>query len=181
MGATMTSVPANICHILTIYEPSQTRELLLDRLTYSIGRDSQNAITIDNRGISRQHALLFRLPAPNPGEYIYRLVDGNSEGQPSRNGLMVNGIRIRERDLKPGDQIVFGSVISAEYKTIKTSSGQLPDAFQAQSLAYKSVKSPIMDAQKTLVNLSLLDFGADSLHELEQEMMTVALSVRGDK
>jgi pSer/pThr/pTyr-binding forkhead associated (FHA) protein len=175
MAKTTTSDQANLCHILTIYEPSQTREILLDRLTYSIGRDSQNGIKIDNRGISRQHALLFRLPSPIPGAYLYRLVDGNSEGQLSRNGLMVNGIRIRERDLKSGDQIVFGSVISAEYKTIQVPAGESSAAFSAQSLAYKSMKSPIQDAQKTLVNLSLLDFGIDSLEELEQEMMTVGL------
>lgn len=173
MAKTTTSDQANICHILTIYEPSQTREILLDRLTYSIGRDSQNGITIDNRGISRQHALLFRLPAPIPGAYLYRLVDGNSEGQLSRNGLTVNGIRTRERDLKSGDQIVFGSVVSAEYKTIQVPAGE--SSASAQSLAYKSVKSPIQDAQKTLVNLSLLDFGVDSLQEIEQEMMTVGL------
>jgi pSer/pThr/pTyr-binding forkhead associated (FHA) protein len=175
MAKATTSDQANICHILTIYEPSQTREILLDRLTYSIGRDSQNAITIDNRGISRQHALLFRLPAPIPGAYIYRLVDGNSEGQLSRNGLTVNGIRIRERDLKSGDQIVFGSVVSAEYKTIQVPAGEPSATFPAKSLAYKSVKSPIRDAQKTLVNLSLLDFGADPLQEIEQEKMTVGL------
>lgn len=157
-------------HILTIYESSQTRDILLDRLTFSIGRDPLNAIAIDHRGISRQHAILFRMPAAIPGEYLYRLVDGNASGQFSRNGIMVNGIRTKEKDLQPGDQILFGSVVSAEYKIIIAIQGQSIPCPQAQSPAYRSVKSPIVNAQKTLVNLSLMDF---TLEEIENtEIMT---------
>jgi hypothetical protein len=157
-------------HILTIYESSQTRDILLDRLTLSIGRDPLNAIAIDHRGISRQHAILFRMPAAIPGEYLYRLVDGNASGQFSRNGIMVNGIRTKEKDLQPGDQILFGSVVSAEYKIITAIQGQSIPCPQAQSPAYRSVKSPIVNAQKTLVNLSLMDF---TLEEIENtEIMT---------
>jgi hypothetical protein len=157
-------------HILTIYESSQTRDILLDRLTFSIGRDPLNAIAIDHRGISRQHAILFRMPAAIPGEYLYRLVDGNASGQLSRNGIMVNGIRTKEKDLRPGDQILFGSVVSAEYKIITAIQGQSILCPQAQSPAYRSVKSPIVNAQKTLVNLSLMDF---TLEEIENtEIMT---------
>lgn len=162
-------------HILTIYESSQTREILLDRLTYSIGRDPLNAIAIEHRGISRQHAILFRMPATTPGEYLYRIVDGNTSGQLSRNGIMVNGIRTKEKDLQPGDQILFGSVVSAEYKIITAIQGQPISNIQAQSPAYRSVKSPIVNAQKTLVNLSLMDFNVDALEEVENTEITVGL------
>jgi pSer/pThr/pTyr-binding forkhead associated (FHA) protein len=153
-------------HILTIYEPSQTREILLDRLTYSIGRDPLNAVAIDNRGISRQHAILFRMPAATPGEYLYRLVDGNASGQRSRNGIMVNGIRIKEKDLQSGDQILLGSVVSVEYKLMTAPQGGPISLPQAEAPAYRSVKAPVVSAQKTLVNLSLLDF-VDELGESE--------------
>jgi pSer/pThr/pTyr-binding forkhead associated (FHA) protein len=154
-------------HILTIYESSQTRDILLDRLTFSIGRDPLNAIAIENRGISRQHAILFRMPAAIPGEYLYRIVDGNASGQLSRNGIMINGIRMKEKDLQPGDQILFGSVVSAEYKIVTAIDGQPISSMQAQSPAYRSVKSPVVNAQKTLVNLSLMDFNLEDVENTE--------------
>jgi len=39
--------------------------------------------------------------------YFYRIVDGDSKGKPSANGMLING-RNPSHDLKNADEIVFG-------------------------------------------------------------------------
>lgn len=69
-------------HILTLKDASGTRSVALDAATVSIGRDPNNTIVLASKTVSRQHAILLRLPSPGGG-YRYRLLDGNSAGKPS--------------------------------------------------------------------------------------------------
>jgi pSer/pThr/pTyr-binding forkhead associated (FHA) protein len=82
-------------HVLVIND-GQRRAYALEAAAYSIGRDPSNAIVLKSESISRQHALLLRVPAPGKLKYQYRLIDGNSLGKVSANGLFVN----EERNLR---------------------------------------------------------------------------------
>lgn len=103
------------CHFLMIEESHGTRSVHLTSLTYSLGRSSKNTIVLPSSSISREHALLLRMPSQEPGKYLFRLIDGNASGKPSLNGFTVNGDKCSVRDLKNGDQIVFGGTIEVSY------------------------------------------------------------------
>ncbi|GAC1700707.1 MAG: DUF3662 and FHA domain-containing protein [Candidatus Limnocylindrales bacterium] len=84
--------------IVVVREGSQRRELPLGLETITIGRDPQNAVTIDDRRVSRRHAeIRLRL-----GRYtLYDLQ--------STNGTLVNGRRIAEVVLSDEDRIMIGN------------------------------------------------------------------------
>src|SRR3954452_18266483 len=63
-----------------------------------VGRVKECAIRIDDPGISRRHARLFR---QGPGSYVV-------EDLGSRNGTFVRGERIASHTLAEGDRISFG-------------------------------------------------------------------------
>jgi len=69
----------------------------------SIGRLAGSTIELPSQNVSRQHARLVRLDF---GPSRWKIVDAGSRG-----GVCVNGQRITEHELKPGDTIVI-----AEYK-----------------------------------------------------------------
>ncbi len=63
-----------------------------------IGRDRRLAnVVLEDPTVSREHATIFVTPAG------YVIKDGRDE--PSRNGTFVNGVRITEKVLAPGDKI----------------------------------------------------------------------------
>ena len=64
----------------------------------SIGRDGDNGIVLAESTVSRRHALLAR-----DGDGRITLTD---EG--SANGVFVNGLRVKQATLTPGDQIQIG-------------------------------------------------------------------------
>jgi FHA domain len=107
-------------HILLI-EEQQDRVVVLDADRYSIGRNDTNEIILNRDPISREHALLERVTVENEQRFIYRLIDGDSEGKPSKNGLFVNGQRQSCYDLVNDNVISFAGVVNALYiKTFMT-------------------------------------------------------------
>lgn len=65
-----------------------------------IGRDPQNEVAIPDPSVSRRHCV-FRA-----GKSRYGVADLGS-----RNGTFVNGVPVRERELKPGDHIGIGGSV----------------------------------------------------------------------
>jgi pSer/pThr/pTyr-binding forkhead associated (FHA) protein len=103
-------------HLLIIEDDHGRKEFTLDRPVYSIGRDPTCDIRLASQFVSRRHATLVRLPREdNSDSYYYRIVDGDSKGKPSSNGLMINGRRLPAHDLKNEDEIVFGPQVRAIY------------------------------------------------------------------
>jgi pSer/pThr/pTyr-binding forkhead associated (FHA) protein len=80
--------------------------IAVDRLPASIGRDADADIQIPDRWVSRVHCELFELD----GALAVRdLV--------SANGTFVNGIRIEEIALAPGDELLLGMTrLQVKYK-----------------------------------------------------------------
>src|SRR3954462_9236051 len=90
-----------------------------------IGRDSANAIHLNDISVSRRHCLIRRAPPPAEtigGESQVEGVDdvtqqATAPGQftirdlESYNGTFINGIPIRDQQLTHGDQIAVGDVV----------------------------------------------------------------------
>lgn len=109
-------------HIFVIEDQKARRIISLEEPTYSIGRESSNDIIIYDHVVSRHHATLIRIkPNPNIDNYSYRILDGDLEGNRSRNGLMINGQGTESHELKHGDVILFGSQSKASYYIVSTS------------------------------------------------------------
>jgi pSer/pThr/pTyr-binding forkhead associated (FHA) protein len=135
-------------HVLVIND-GQRRAYALEAAAYSIGRDPSNAIVLKSDSISRQHALLLRVPAPGKLRYQYRIIDGNSSGKASANGLFVNEERCSSHELSNGDMIRFGQFIEASYLTVAM--GEAEFAQYLESISYQSIKSATMNAKETVV------------------------------
>lgn len=101
-------------HILIVTDGKGHREVLLQNETYSLGRGLHCSIVLQSQFVSRHHATLVRRHEEESN--YYRIIDGNSEGKTSVNGLMVNGKKVRFHDLRRGDKVVFGPQVEAIYE-----------------------------------------------------------------
>jgi pSer/pThr/pTyr-binding forkhead associated (FHA) protein len=140
-------------HVLVIND-SQRRAVALEAAAYSVGRDPSNAIVIDVETISRQHAILLRVPVPGKNEYRYRVIDGNFEGKSSANGVFINDNKSSNRDLANGDVIRFGQTIEASYLVV--SMGDVEFGQYLEGISYQSIKSETVNATETLVATYLM-------------------------
>lgn len=155
-------------HVLVIND-GQRRAYALEAAAYSIGRDPSNAIVLKSDSISRQHALLLRVPAPGKLRYQYRIIDGNSSGKASANGLFVNEERCSSHELRNGDMIRFGQFIEASYLTVAM--GEAEFAQYLESISYQSIKSTTMNAKETVV-ASDVDWDALDQEIFKQQTLT---------
>jgi pSer/pThr/pTyr-binding forkhead associated (FHA) protein len=101
-------------HILIVTDGKGHREVRLQDQIYSLGRSAQCNILLQSQFVSRHHATLVRRQEED--HYYYRIIDGDSEGKNSVNGLLINGKKVRFHDLKPGDRVVFGPQVEAVYE-----------------------------------------------------------------
>jgi pSer/pThr/pTyr-binding forkhead associated (FHA) protein len=166
----MTTERLKIYHLLIIHDFSQTRNIILQGQDYSIGRDPRCSIVINNRGISREHAVLKQIPKGTSRRYAYQLQDGSVSGSRSRNGIKVNDLVCDTWELQPGDKILLGTVISAEYTLIKAPADLglcHPNAATAQE-RHQRLPAAKLDLQRTLIDLSLLDMDMDMNPDMER-------------
>ncbi|MDX2272427.1 MAG: FHA domain-containing protein [Cyanobacteriota bacterium] len=141
-----TQTKKKIWHVLVIDDDAGRRSLDLSGITCTIGRDPSNAIVLNSSGVSRQHAILLRVPTAN-GQFFYRIFDGNAEGKRSTNGILVNGQRCASHDLRDGDHISFGSNVEAQYYIREMTDQDFSRYLEA--VAYRSVKSETVDPRTT--------------------------------
>jgi pSer/pThr/pTyr-binding forkhead associated (FHA) protein len=105
-----------ISHTLLITDAKGSRTCNLDGLKYTIGRDESNNIQLHSRFVSRQHAILLRVPASEPGRYLYRVIDGDLSGKPSVNGVVVNHLqKVTSYELCHGDIITLAPNVQMIY------------------------------------------------------------------
>lgn len=105
-------------HLLSITDPEGVRVVYLEAATYSLGRDPKNSIVLRSKSVSRQHAMLLRVTAPDQEQYFFRIIDGSFTGKKSTNGIFINGHRCSARDLHYGDFIEFGDLAQANYYAV---------------------------------------------------------------
>lgn len=104
-------------HLLLIEDAKGQQRIPLHDAVYSIGRVAvSNNIVVHSNSVSRQHAMLYKLPIAVPPFYLFRIVDGNAEGVRSTNGITINGKRSDSYLLVHGDEIVFSSDSRAIYQ-----------------------------------------------------------------
>ncbi|MGB7274966.1 MAG: EAL domain-containing protein [Geitlerinemataceae cyanobacterium] len=109
-------------HVLVVEDGQGRRAVLLEPSTYSIGRDESQSIVLHSRLVSRHHATLFGIQYPGTQENCFWIVDGDSQGERSKNGLIINGQKKRSHELSHGDLILFGGGAKASYHVISESS-----------------------------------------------------------
>lgn len=101
-------------HLLIIEDDQGRKQFILDRPTYSIGRDPQCDIRLFSQFVSRRHATLIRQPRED-GSFYYQINDGDLKGKPSANGMLINGRKSPTHKLKNADEVVFGPQVRAIY------------------------------------------------------------------
>lgn len=108
-----------ITPMVLIQDSRGRRQVELNRSSYSIGRDPSNDIQLYSKFASRHHAMLLMLPAPldTPSSKtpIYQIRDGDSQGNRSTNGLLINGRKCRDWTLRHGDKVLFGPNVWLQY------------------------------------------------------------------
>lgn len=135
-------------HILLVTDTKGTRKIALKELKYTIGRDINSNISINSKFVSRQHAILLRIPGNVPGTHLYRIIDGDATGKPSINGIIINSTnRVATYELSHGDIVTLA-----------------PDA-QITYLIGETIGSEISKVTKTQIS-----GGADDLDTLINEV-----------
>jgi Ca-activated chloride channel family protein len=124
--------------ILIVEDDKGRKEFSLTQSVYSIGRAPQCDIRLYSQFVARNHARLIR-HVRGDGSYFYQIVDGDTNGKPSTNGLLVNGRKVDAHYLQNQDQIVFGPRVIANYHTTDT---RLPIPSQTSKLGGLYVQSP---------------------------------------
>ena len=101
-------------HVLIVTDGKGHREIRLVNPIYSLGRGGQCDIVLQSQFVSRHHATLIKREGEDNS--YYRIIDGDSSGKTSVNGLLVNGKKVRFHDLTDGDKVIFGPQVEAVYE-----------------------------------------------------------------
>ena len=101
-------------HVLVVSDGKGHREIQLQNQIYSLGRGKQCDIVLQSQFVSRHHATLVKREEEDGN--CYRIIDGDSKGKTSVNGLLINDKKVRFHDLKNGDKVIFGPQVSAVYQ-----------------------------------------------------------------
>ncbi|VEP14919.1 Diguanylate cyclase/phosphodiesterase with PAS/PAC sensor(S) [Hyella patelloides LEGE 07179] len=149
--------PHSSHHILTIEEPSFRKTVILEEATYSLGRHSNNDIILAVQKVSRHHATLLRRTDVKTNKYSYWILDGDLQGNRSRNGIYINGRQCLVHELKHGDVIKFSREIQAKYQILSdVAQTKIKDeSFVSTVEVEVEVASPISD-RETLLNKETL-------------------------
>ena len=110
-------------HLLILEDSLGRRKIELDKFVYAIGRDPKCDICLWSEFASRHHATLVQLSGVGLDAGYYRIVDGDLNKKHSRNGIFVNGRRVKAHDLENEDQIIFGFQTRAIYYHLKQDDG----------------------------------------------------------
>ncbi|MEN9231798.1 MAG: FHA domain-containing protein [Thermostichus sp. DG02_5_bins_236] len=112
------SAQSNLLHLVLIFTDQMgQRGVVLDNIYYSVGRSPSNHIRLYDSCVSREHALIIRIPAENQAGHSYMVFDGSPGSRRSTNGLFVNGKAVLSHRLKPFDKIGFGPNVTAIVET----------------------------------------------------------------
>ncbi len=107
------SDPGDNTLVLVLSDSWGQRIIPLDNIYYSIGRSPSSHIRLFDTFVSREHALIIRIPETHGNGYSFMIFDGDSGSKRSTNGLYVNGQPVRSHQLQPKDVIQFGPKVEA--------------------------------------------------------------------
>lgn len=106
-----------INHFLVIQNNPNTNDyeerISLQDNTITIGRNEDNVIVLNKQSISRYHAHLIRKEKDE--DFYYEIIDGDIQGNISKNGIFINNVRVKNSILKHGDLITLGLGVNLKY------------------------------------------------------------------
>ncbi|WP_048320783.1 FHA domain-containing protein, partial [Crocosphaera watsonii] len=135
--------------ILVVEDQKYRQTISLEKETYSIGRHTKNSIVIHSQQASRRHGTLMRRKHRDNNTYSYWIIDGDLDGNKSRNGIYVNGEKCLIKELKNGDLINFGCEVNATYYASNEWSNTIVDIIKSKPQQVHS-DSPELDSQYTI-------------------------------
>lgn len=142
-------------HVLIIEDSTLSKAITLNEATYSIGRHSSNDIILASQKVSRNHATLLRRTDVKNNSYSYWILDGDLQGNRSRNGIIINDKKCLVHELKHGDTIKFSTDLKAQYQVTHNDIG-LPIS-SGNSILESSRATGLEDYSKqTLINKETL-------------------------
>jgi diguanylate cyclase (GGDEF)-like protein/PAS domain S-box-containing protein len=139
-------------HILVIEDPEIKRTVTLDSATYSVGRHSSNSIILSSQRISRQHATLLRRTDVRTNSYSYWILDGDLDGNRSRNGIFINGKKCLVHELKHGDIVEFGAEVKARYHIISDYSEKIENLDDSDIISRPHSQERFAAAKETIIS-----------------------------
>ena len=139
-------------HILLVEDPSFVREIQLDAATYSIGRHSSNDIVLSCQKTSRNHATLLRRTDVKTNQCSYWVLDGDLQGNRSRNGIYVNGKKSLVHELHSGDVVHLSGDASFSYKVSTKSSDKNSQVNPSESERYASATAEPQVNSDTIIS-----------------------------
>ncbi|MGK7884811.1 MAG: EAL domain-containing protein [Crocosphaera sp.] len=147
-------------HLLVIEDKKYRQTISLEEETYSIGRHTSNSIVIHSQQASRRHSTLMRRKHSYTNSYSYWIVDGDLDGNKSRNGIYVNGEKCLIKELKNGDLINFGCEVNATYYASHEWSNTIINVVQSKPQPLSN-NSSIVNSKYTL-SQPHINFNPDS-------------------
>lgn len=138
-------------HILIVEDPTFKRTVILDNPTYSVGRHSSNDIVFSSAKTSRYHATFLRRTDVKHNSYSYWILDGDLQGNRSRNGIFVNDKKCLVHELKHGDIIKFSYDVQARYHIIADVS-ELLDGIENLSSVENDRSNSYLNSQRKISN-----------------------------
>ena len=159
-------------HVLIIEDSTFSKTITLNEATYSIGRHSSNNIVLSSQKVSRNHATLLRRTDVKNNSYSYWILDGDLQGNRSRNGIIINEKKCLVHELKNGDTIKFSTNLKAKYQITNDPSG-LPGN-SGNSILESSREAGLEDYSKqTLINKETLIAADDNDDDDEKKQNNV--------
>ncbi|MEN9202873.1 MAG: FHA domain-containing protein [Thermostichus sp. DG_1_6_bins_120] len=147
MDASVHSSPVRLVLIFT--DQLGQRGVVLNNIYYSVGRSPTNHIRLYDSCVSREHALIIRIPGESQAGYSYMVFDGSPGSRRSTNGLFVNGKAVLSHRLKPFDKIGFGPNVTAIVETTdRLSPETLANLLQPPSLTGSTALEEAKDTKE---------------------------------
>ena len=164
-----------IRHLLVIKDRRGKRAIPLTQDLYSLGRSQDNSIVLYGSSVSRQHATIARRVNSANQLAPFEIIDGNLEGTPSTNGLLINGVKRDRTLLHHGDIIELGHGVKIIYYTLFnfldrefTEFCQTKGDFQlieqsSQAITSTELEEAELRSQKTSIKANTTNVGKSSL------------------
>jgi pSer/pThr/pTyr-binding forkhead associated (FHA) protein len=127
--------------------------ILLDKPILLLGRHPEADIQLNSRKVSRRHCCIAQVNT-------YLVVRDLG----STNGIRINGVRVLEGKLKPGDELTIGNFRYQVTWDDRPATGPIP-AKEATRLDQGSPKSPVLNRQGAPTAQPLTESDEDELLE----------------
>ena len=160
------SVPSSYAGLVLLYSPDFRRlpaAVPFDRPLVTLGRDAACTVVLDDDAVSRRHAKIESVGAR------WRLVDLDS-----RNGTLVDGVRVGQVDLEPLQELRIGDAL---FKFVEADAGQYAqyriDGARIEDKGAPGPQASVPNAAAPAAASSEL-VGGYAMRRLERELARVA-------